>query len=614
MSVSSRFIRVHPDALVEYIWDDNFFYEDEYSIIRDVQNNVSSFAFSSTAVDPDNYNKIPQQLYLVDALINKYGVADPTTKPFLQESQFSNNAPSKFDKIKIWFPLNYVFPNTTGFYLNTYALNYDNAVTYNLSNFFLDITVAGELAKIETETSPLRLYERLWGKSITIYVPSTYTESRNRTSNAPTLGTINQNLTAGILGLSQTTPVFLDFRFLRSKSTVLGDTTYLLTPPLIMSVPQAPEYNNLAVNIEEATDGDYFHINGLYNGSVGEFDVFMTSLEQSGKRSYILYSITVFEENMQQDTQDIYVYKDFFKIIDFRPILKFTTTTASIQVEMKLINVVDTSTISRLADYAITGNAVSKYGKYVTPINVSNALAPKIYNSKPDQLVLPARELIQKQIKKRLNSAIEVKYVPYPVLTNVFNAVAQDASQTNPNGLFYGYGDLNLVLTPFDNIVKINIAKSVNATTQTPFVLPATGSIVQLVFKSATGEVRVPLYSESNEVSLTNGTVVFKVAASQGPMLKKIFQTNQSFYITITTNGIETSIYDGRFTMLQEKPRTKAVLNGASKDGNGKVKFTSGAFASKASPKPGGLFVSGVNFNDKIGKSNLSSLQLQKIK
>ena len=68
--VNSRFIQVHPDAIVEWIWDDSFFFEDEYSVIKDSLNGVTSFAFSKAAVESGNYNKIPNQLYLIDKLIN----------------------------------------------------------------------------------------------------------------------------------------------------------------------------------------------------------------------------------------------------------------------------------------------------------------------------------------------------------------------------------------------------------------------------------------------------------------------------------------------------------------------------------------------------------------
>lgn len=555
MAVNSRFIQVHPDAIIEWIWDDQFFYEDEYSIIKDVKNNETSFSFAFNANDPLNYNKIPNQLYLVDSVINKFGIADPIVKPFLQETQYVNNQPSKFNKIKIWFPIYYTFPNSTGFYLRTYALNYENAVKYNLSNYFMDITIPGELTKIENEAQPFRLNEKLWGKSITLYVPSTYDEALNRINNAPTLGSINYNLTSGILGLSQTSPIYIDFRFLTSKSTVLGETTYLTTPPLVTNIPQAPEYNNLGVQITQAIDGDYFVINGTFNNSIGEFESFMTALEENGKRSYILYAITVYEENIPQETREIYVYKDFYKgIDDYRPVLKFSNTTASIRVDMKLISSVDSSVVTKTAEYTLIGNQVSKYGKYVTPINITGAIKPKLYNSKPDQIILPSKELLNSHLRRKKTKQ-EIRFVPYPVLTSVFNIVAQEATLSVNNSTYYGYGDLKLSLTPFDNVIKLSIAKKSSENSIEPFVIPSSNSIVQMIFKSPTTELRIPLYLESNEVNLSNGVVVFKIPSTDQEKIKKIYAKNKNFYITVTSNGIETVIYDGVFTLLSETTR-----------------------------------------------------------
>ena len=96
MSVNNRFIRVHQNAIVEWIWDDNFFYADNYSIIDDSKNGVSSFTFSENVIDSDNYNKMPQQLYLVDDIINKFGIVNPEDKSFLQERKYNNPSPSKF--------------------------------------------------------------------------------------------------------------------------------------------------------------------------------------------------------------------------------------------------------------------------------------------------------------------------------------------------------------------------------------------------------------------------------------------------------------------------------------------------------------------------------------
>lgn len=555
MASTSRYIRVHQDALIEWINDDSFFFEDEYSIVKDTVNNVSTFMFSSNAVVSDNYNKLPNQLYIVDPIINKYGIVDPVTKPFLQETRYANNAPSRFDKVKIWFPIHWNFPNLAGMYLNITALNYENSTPFGLSSFYLDSSDPNDLNKLTTEAEPLRLFDKLWGKSITIYVPSVYYEALNRTNNAPTLGTINYNLTAGQLGLSTTSPIFIDFRYLRAKENILNQISFYTLPALKMSIPQSPEYNNLSVNIEEASDGDYFLINGMYNGNIGEFEQFMNMLDSLGKRSYILYSITVFEELLPQDSIDIYVYQDFYKQISYRPILKYTNTTASIQVEMKLINSVNGSVISKISTFLITGSNIGKYGKFVTPINISNAIKPKLYNSKPDNLVLPNQSIINYQLKKHnANVNSEIRYIPYPVLTNIANIVADQLNGVSKGETYKALGNLNLNLTPFDNVIKFRIAEK-NGDTIKPMSFPVNNSTVKLVFKSSTSELKIDLYMESNEVNLSSGIVVFKISSLDYPVLKKISDTNSNFYITVTSNSIETSIYDGTFSLLENTAR-----------------------------------------------------------
>lgn len=555
MSVNSRFIQVHPDALIEVIQDDQFYYEDEYSIIKDIKNNEVSFTFSKNTNDPINYNKIPNQLYLIDQLINRYGIADPDVKAFLQETKYINNQPSKFDKIKIWFPIHYTFPTSTGFYLKTYTYDYTNKIQYNLSNFFLDSKNQIDLNKIENESTPFRLNQKLWGKSITIYIPSVYTEAQNRTNNLPTAGTINYNLTSGVNGLSTTSPIYFDFRFLSSKSTILGETTYISTPGLITNIPQAPEYNTLGVEIQRADDGDYFLINGLYNGSVGEFETFMNVLEQSGKRSYILFSITEYEDNLPQDTKDIYVYQEFIKKISHRPIFKFTNSVASLRVDMKLISSVDSTVITKSAELTLTGNEIAKYGKYVTPINIINAIKPKLYNSKPDQIVLPTADVINSHLKRKAQKKLEIRYVPYPVLMDVHNIVAQELTVVKNTSTFSGFGDLKITLTPFDNIVKFAIYNKNSDTDLKPFEIPTANTLVNMVFKSSTTDLRIPLYVESNEVDLAKGVVVFKITSKNIETLKNIIKTSTIFYITLTTNGIETTLYDGTYQLLSNNTR-----------------------------------------------------------
>lgn len=559
MAQNSRYIKCHPDALIEWIQDDQFFYSDNYSIIKDTLNVEQRFHFSKSAQDPNNYNKIPRGLYLIDRIINKYGIADPDNKTFLQESQYTNPAPSEFDRIKIWFPISYTFPNSSGFMIKLSALNFDNTVSIILTDFFLDTTIPANLLLIQNESVPFRYGGRLWGKSITINVPSTYHESRKRVSGQPTLGSINAHLGVGLNGLSQTSPIYIDFRFLTSKQTVLGESTYLSTPSLVVSIPQAPEYNQLAVQVSRATDGDYFLINGLYNGTIAQFSQFMDTLTESGQRSYVLYKITVFEDALPQPSQDIYKYEDYLTPYSFCPILKTTNTSATIQVELQLISAIDGSVISRFADLAIVGSEVAKYGRYRQAINVSSAIKPKLYNSKPDNIILPSLDILKAGIIKKNRSLgpENIRYVPYPVLTDTYNIAAQDVTLSAGDGTrYFGKGGLLIALTPFDNVLKFKISQLNGSENVKPFQFPASGSIIQLVFKSSTAELRVPLWNESGEVQLDNGVLVFKQVASEYTILKKVFETVQSFYITMTTNGVETSIYDGRFQLLEEQART----------------------------------------------------------
>ncbi len=617
--ITSRFIKVHPDALLEYIWDDDFNYANDYSVVKDVLNNESSFVFSSNITDTENYNKLPNQLYLIDGLINRYGIMNPETKTFLQESKFVNNQASRFDKVKIQFPINYNFQNFIGFFIKIYGKNFENVDSYNLCNFFLDINEPGDLNKIDLETQPIRINEKLQGKSITLYIPSLYEESRLRINNKPKIGSINYNLTNGILGLSQTSPVSIDFRFLTSKSTLANEKTYLTTPPLIITLPQAPEYNNLSVEINEATDGDYFLINGVYNGSVGEFDNFMKILEDNGKKSYIIFSITVFEENIQQDTYDMYVYKDFYKKRIYKPVLLYTNTTASLLIEMKLINSVDSSVISKFTDFTLVGNNVTKYGKKSISINISNAIKPKLYNSKPDILTLPAQDFINKHLQKKINYINnEIKYVSYPVLTEIYNIVIQDLTIKNNKNIFYGNGQLQLQLSPFDNIFKLKIAKNVTDNNYEPFSINSSNVIVQLVFKSDTNEVKIPLYTETNEVDLNSGILIFKILSSQINIISNINKINNNFYITLLSNEIESLLYSGSFVLLNEKTQIQNnnltdISNPTIVNNNEIIKQPAKAIEVKQEQSLN-FNDKGKNYQEKILNNNLNSEQIKRLK
>ena len=376
----SKFLRVNQNALIEYTYNaDNI--SGDYVIIKDYLNKSNSFSFKS---------EIDNQLYLVDSTINKYAKVE--NKSTINLTEYINQNETPFDKIRIWFPLNWTFPNLEGFFINVSTLDFNNSKKYNLINYFIDAKSNSDLSKINISNAPFRLNDKVWGQYIDLYVPSAYLESLNRTGNIPTTGSINSNLTVPIdlnsntiqsVGLSQNSPIYIDFRFLSKRIIIGTDTSYITQPPNIVSIANIDEAFNLAVSIKEASDGAYFIINGLYNNSPIDFANYLNNLDTNGQRSYIIYSVTVIEDGLPQTTRDIYVYDNYeIGVDDYRPVIKFTNTIAIISVEMKIINSVSGEVRSYITEYVMLNHQINKYGKNPTPIDINkNIIKPKIFNA-----------------------------------------------------------------------------------------------------------------------------------------------------------------------------------------------------------------------------------------
>ena len=130
--------------------------------------------------------------------------------------------------------------------------------------------------------------------------------------------------------------------------------------------------------------------------------------------------------------------------------------------------------------------------------------------------------------------------------------------------------------------------------------------------KSDTAELRVPLYLESNEVNLSNGTVVFKIAASEQEKIKKINLTNKTFYITITTNGIETVIYDGKISLLANTPRKNNTNSTLANNNTSTSNIKNKIRTSKIRLAPN-KFVKGKSILDNLQKNALNPIQLKRL-
>lgn len=572
----SKFVKPNKDILIEYIYDDGNNISEGYRLLQNVRDNSLSYVGAESSI---TNNEQSNQLVQLDAVTNNFGLLNTNTYGFLQLRDFSSGFPNRHDIIKVHLPVNYTFGEYLGFYLKVFTFDFDNQKVVTLSNFYFDISNLDQTQLLNFNSPAFLFQEKLWGKNITLMVPSTYAIARQRVGDAPKENSINSNLT-NRAGLSLTSPVFLDFHFIAQKRTVNSLVTYNLTPKVSISLPQAPDFENIGVKIQHSQNGDYFEIFGTFNGDINQFDNFIQNAVSIGNRYYVTYTITLFEQNIRGKSFTITVTDNFAERIEYRPIIKFSTTTAIIDVEMNMIDAVDESSIYRKSSYGMLQDEVSKYSLNLTKINIANAAKPKIYNIKSPE---GAGIFGNQNTRGRINSGLpgskfkgenglsvginqvylEPIKVNYAVLTNMYTVVAKSDNVIVGKDTFYGLGKLELLIQPFDNIIKLKIARDVTqitlATTvttpsqvsaQTEYLDMTNMGEIKFVIKNPQILFETTLLISSNEVDLANGIVVFKIPASKIPDIKKVSESGFNvFYVTSSTDAGTTVVYSGIYSI-----------------------------------------------------------------
>ena len=603
----SKYIKADKNVLIEYIYDDNNNIGDPYKILVNFKDNSYSYVSGDSSVT----NNLPSnQLFKIDGVTNNYGKVNTTNYTFLQYRDYSSGFPVRHDTIKIHLPVNYTFGEYIGCYVRVYTFGYDNKVTYDLSNFYFDMTDVDQSYLLNYTSPALLFQEKLWGKNISIDIPSTFAVANQRQNNGTKSNSINANLTNSV-GLSLNSPIFIDFHFITSKKTVNKVTTYNLTAKTPMSLPQTPDFEKLGVKIQHSVNGDFFEIFGVYNDNIAEFKLFIDNSVQLGSRYYVEYTITLYEQNIRGKSFKIVVTNNFNEKIEYRPIIKYTTTTAIIDIEMNLIDAVNESSILRRASYGMLQDEVAKYSINLTKINISNASKPKIYNIKSPEgagifgrgntrnkkstsdvnLVtgvgtgvlsgVSATSSYTGAVSAGNGVSIEVVKVNYAVLSDRFNIVSKSDSVLLGKDNFYGIGKLQILLQPFDNIIQFIIAQDVSSEqrnvdsgngskveyVKAPLYMDMTGmGEIKMIIKNTQLSVESTLYMTSNQVDLSRGVVVFKIPASKMNDVRKVHDTGVNlFYITSTTDSGTNVVYSGLFTIYDSKKNVADLNSNQSK-------------------------------------------------
>lgn len=573
----SKYFNIDPNILIEYVYDDSNLIGEPYNILFNSKSGIKSFISTDEIRPPirgfkktnnDAYN----QLYKIDSILERYAKLPLSTSAanklddnfsFLQLRNFPTSIPVRYDTIKVHIPINWTFGDYKGFHLRVFTFNFDNTKVIELSNFYFNMTDIEQNYKLEYSSPILRINEQQWGKYVQIQIPAVTKISDQRRFNVTRENSINFNLSDG-LGISKNSPVFLDFHFIENITKINNIDYFDLSSKISITVPQTPEFEKLGVKIEESTQGDFFLIYGTYNGTIAEFENFIDESYYEGNRYYVEYQVDLYEKNIRTKSSTFTVTEDFGDEIEYRPIFKFTTTTAIIDVIMKLINNVDGTFIERKASYGLLqgGGAkmgseynprlntgiqnigagdISKYARSLTKIELKRAKRPEVINIKSTKLPITGTDPFGTK------PILKLEKLPFNLFSSNYYFINNDQSYNFNNVNYIANNQSVIYLYPFDNIIKLKILTS-SETEEVPYDLTTLENL-KIAIKSDSKDLTFDIYRDSAENDLENGIVVFRIPIGLYQSLKKVNNSgfNLFYVVGVDENSIKQIVYSGYF-------------------------------------------------------------------
>lgn len=549
---TSKWIRIHPSILLEYLYNDENVQGESYQVLINSQNSPVIHSFLSQT--STNHNDVNYQLFQIDGSLGLFGRVNTDNYPFLQVKSYPTSIPIRYDSIRIHVPVNYIFDDQgVGFYTRIYTWDRTHTQIIDLSNHFYNISDANQ--SNEMEYGPVFIHDGMqWGKYIEIKIPSVNKISDQLTNNLTKPNTINYNLTNGV-GLSQQAPVMIDFHWIESLSIINGVKNYRLGTRLSSSFPQTPEFEKFGVVIEPSTQGDFFNIYGTYNSSSGELAQFINNSVLQGNRYYLEYIIDLYEKNILAKTQKVIVTDDYAEEIEYRPIVKYSSTTAIVEVTLNLIDSVDNSKITRMASYGMNPEMVSLYSRYLDKLDLRQVTKKDIIKVKT--INVPG---VENSNTSEFNSnALSIVKTPFSIYSIEKNVSTLKEIINFNKKQWMPLSRCLLDLNPFDSIIKFNIITNNDESSYQEMDLSVYLNI-NLSFKSDKKKIDLQLYLQSDQNIPESGQLVFKIGVGNYLELKKLYISGfNQFYITGILNGSRQIIYQGLFRPWDEKKHVEQL-------------------------------------------------------
>lgn len=546
----SKYFLLDRNLLAEWVYEDATELVAEDQVI--IEHKLPEWkSFANTDFKPGNIpsatgNILSRQLTPFNLESNIWTPVD-VNNPRLVVQTYPYPAPVKYDTLKIHLPISYNFEDVVGIALNVYTFNKDMNKEVHLSTWYYDKTVHNS-PDIE---EPFVMSEKYWGKYFQIRVPSVASISSDIVANGPTFlpreGSLNSRLDDS--GLSQSAPIFITVTYIRRRRQVGNIFVYEMSSELEAATSQGEEYLDLGLLVEESSEGHWINISGVYNNQIAGFGNFLNMRLNSGAVDTVEYEINLIEAGTRTSSDKRYLDSEVGSVIEYRPIIKNTSTTAMIEVIMRLTNQVDNSVIERKGALTLTGSQISRYGRYMSRIDVSGALKPIVYVNKESGSTM--------KIDGGLNLNATTKY--FPILIERKSIVLKDRSSVVDGETFFAQGQGELVIYPYDNVFRLIVANQIDSNTVQYFSVPP-DSQPKLLFKSNDTLVELNLWTDSGEVDLANGSMVFRLNPEEVRRVSKIYYSGFPFFYIVLDTGVSRSVLYSGNMILFESPEYRARI------------------------------------------------------
>jgi hypothetical protein len=459
-----------------------------------------------------------------------------------------------YDTIKLHLRTGYSFSGRgyDGFLFQTKVKR--NSGVYN----YFNSTVYLNTSSFEIQNpNPFILGESSYSKYIEIKVPS-LVQMFSPTTNGEFKDTFFA--ASGANSIPPSVNYEFDFKLIDSVVTLGGYEYINVAEGKSLTLSQEDEFTDIAVNVEHATDGDYFKIFGTYNGNQASFENYITGrIASSGDDITIFYEVQVAEQiglNYINTFNNTFTQtSNYDEAIVFRPVILNSSVSSNflLSVNMRIYNETDNTQIVKTASLIYT--QPKKYGKKLLKLALNSNFTPSVvYNTLPNTSV--NRELNQ-FVNSIRPSVGETKYVPvaldtYRIMGGSTPVTVDGAAVNDVTSIDYkreGEGIITLSKVS-DNYIKFKIAQPDGDSMKSISLVNAEDLI--LIIKSGTIEQQISHDPSFPGVDLGIGEVFFKVPKSVAVRFDQsdTNQTTDKFYINIKNGSTESLLYYGTVNII----------------------------------------------------------------